>query len=87
MEIGSRVAQDAASGTYVMGKFDANAAAMLIEEADKAVERGATLGTFVDGVQSIIDRGCRVGIVDVSGHRVVEIDYPEDYRRATEIFR
>ena len=85
-EIGSRVSTHAACGVYVMGKFSAGAAQVLMEEVDRAEEQDAILAPFVDGVQGLIDRGHRVGSVDVSDHGVLEIDYPEYYRRAAEVF-
>jgi len=86
VEAGASVRQETATGDYIMGKFDARAAEILTAEMQAADEQGAMLGDFIDGVQRAIDRGCRMGVVDVSAYDIVEIDCPEDHRRANEVF-
>jgi choline kinase len=85
--VGMDLPPETASGICLMSRMGARAAAVFIEELDRAVSGGGGDRLFlVDSMQSVISRGLEIAAVDVSAYRAMEVDSREDYERAIKVF-
>ncbi len=68
-------------------KIDKEFVPVVRNEIDKIIASGKKNSYMFNVIQCIIDKGVKVGYVDIGERPWEEVDYPEDYTRAKEKFK
>ena len=68
-------------------KIDKKFVPVVRNEIDKIIASGKKNSYMFNVIQCIIDKGVKVGYVDIGESPWEEVDYPEDYTRAKEKFK
>jgi len=83
--VNKKIPYAGASGTFIgVARFSQQAGYRLVWELDMLVRAGQTGGYFTDAIEAMIKKGESVGFSTTDGLPWVDIDSPEDLRRARE---
>lgn len=77
-----------AFGEFIgLASIGSEAGAQLARHVERLIERDQRLDDFFEAaIQASIDEGAPVRILDIGERAAIEIDFPEDYHRATRLF-
>jgi len=82
----SKTVSDEENGEFVgLAKFSGQGAAKLMNELDRTLRIDLT-PTFIDVINGLIRKGEKVDAYDIKEARFIDIDFPEDLKRAEIYF-
>lgn len=83
-QVGRSVAAASADARFIgLARYSREGLAQLLPAMETAVQNGKRDEYYIAGVQALIDEGYRAEPIDVTGHRWMELDFPEDLEAAT----